>query len=77
VQWDEDGVAVFFFARNNIPSDISAGTPLPSKWGTPMAKWAAAGCDPFKFFYQQVAIFDTTLWSVHFLPSSQFFGLSF
>jgi len=32
-----------------------------------MARWPAINCDPFKFFYDHVAIFDTTLWYVPFL----------
>jgi len=61
MQWDGSGVQVFFFPRSNIPSDIQAGAPEPNNWGTPLAKFAAAGCDPFKFFFQHSFIFDTTL----------------
>ncbi|KAI0825215.1 concanavalin A-like lectin/glucanase domain-containing protein [Trametes gibbosa] len=61
VQWVESGISVWFFARDAIPSDLSAGAPLPDGWGTPMAHWPATGCDPFKFFNEHVAIFDTTL----------------
>ncbi|KAI0078493.1 hypothetical protein K474DRAFT_1660304 [Panus rudis PR-1116 ss-1] len=59
--WDNDGVAIWFFPRNSIPSDITNNAPQPSNWSQPMARWAASGCDPFKFFYQHSAIFDTTL----------------
>ena len=31
-----------------------------------MARWPAINCDPFKFFYDHVAIFDTTFWYVRF-----------
>ncbi|KAI0090040.1 concanavalin A-like lectin/glucanase domain-containing protein [Irpex rosettiformis] len=61
MQWDNDGVSVFFFPRNNIPDDITANAPLPQNWGTPMAFWPSANCDPFKFFNGHSAIFDTTL----------------
>ena len=62
VQWDTDGVAVYFFPRNSIPSDIKANAPQPQSWGQPMSFWPAAGCDPFAFFNTHSAIFDTTLW---------------
>ncbi|KAI0825225.1 concanavalin A-like lectin/glucanase domain-containing protein [Trametes gibbosa] len=59
--WDEDGIKTWFFPRNSIPSDLSSGAPQPTTWGTPMAAFAASSCDPFKYFYQHTAIFDTTL----------------
>lgn len=64
VQWDETGIAVYFFPRGTTPSDIDAGTPQPANWGTPSAKWAPASCDPYKNFYDHTVIFDTTLWRV-------------
>jgi hypothetical protein len=64
VQWDSSGISVFFFPRGSIPADIEAEAPQPSTWGLAMARWPAIECDPFKFFYDHVAIFDTTLWYV-------------
>ena len=55
---------MWFFPREDIPSDISAGAPLPDTWGKPMAFYPASHCDPFKFFNSHNAIFDTTLWYV-------------
>ncbi|KAI0761695.1 concanavalin A-like lectin/glucanase domain-containing protein [Trametes elegans] len=74
--WDEDGIKTWFFPRSSIPSDLSSGAPQPSGWGTPMASFPASSCDPFKYFYQHTAIFDTTLcgdwaggvWSASGLP---------
>jgi len=62
VKWDTTGVAVYFFPRGSIPADITAETPLPDNWGRAQARWPAAACDPFKFFNNHNAIFDTTLW---------------
>jgi hypothetical protein len=67
VQWDSSGISVFFFPRSAIPADIKAEAPQPSTWGLAMARWPAIDCDPFKFFYDHVAIFDTTLWYVLFV----------
>lgn len=70
VKWDTSGVAIYFFPRGSIPDDITAETPLPDTWGRAQARWPAASCDPFKFFNNHHAIFDTTLWYVirSFLP---------
>jgi len=59
--WDESGVAVYFFTRSAIPNDLTGMTPQPQTWGAPFARWPATGCNPFQFFQQHSAIFDTTL----------------
>jgi hypothetical protein len=61
MKWDTTGIAVYFFPRGSIPSDITAGTPLPDSWGLAQARWPAVACDPFKYFNNHHAIFDTTL----------------
>ncbi|KAJ7124808.1 concanavalin A-like lectin/glucanase domain-containing protein [Mycena crocata] len=61
MRWDSNGIAVWFFERGSVPNDIDAEAPLPRTWGLPMARWASSECDPWKYFYTHVAIFDTTL----------------
>ncbi|TFK57679.1 hypothetical protein OE88DRAFT_1619908 [Heliocybe sulcata] len=63
MHWTTEQISVYFFPRSSIPSDIAAGNPDPtsSAWGTPMALWPATDCNMTQFFYQHVAIFDTTL----------------
>ncbi|KAI0735592.1 concanavalin A-like lectin/glucanase domain-containing protein [Earliella scabrosa] len=61
MQWVDSGISVWFFSRDDVPSDITAGAPLPDSWGKPMAFFPASHCDPFKFFNSHNAIFDTTL----------------
>ncbi|KAJ7693546.1 concanavalin A-like lectin/glucanase domain-containing protein [Mycena rosella] len=61
MQWNSNGISVFFFPRQSVPLDIDAGAPQPNTWGLPMAHWPATDCDPWKYFYTHVAIFDTTL----------------
>ncbi|KAJ7022052.1 concanavalin A-like lectin/glucanase domain-containing protein [Mycena alexandri] len=61
MQWDSTGISVFFFGRGAIPGDITAQAPQPKSWGLPMAHWPASDCNPWKYFYEHVAIFDTTL----------------
>ncbi|KAF9072717.1 glycoside hydrolase family 16 protein [Rhodocollybia butyracea] len=58
---DDTGVSIHFWPSAQVPSDILAGTPQPSSWGAPFAAWPASTCDPSTFFYNQSAIFDTTL----------------
>ena len=62
VKWDSTGVAVYFFSRNSVPADITAGNPNPDSWGAAQARWPATSCDPYKFFQDHSVIFDTTLW---------------
>lgn len=77
MQWDTSGISVFFFPRGSIPADIEAEAPQPSGWGLAMARWPAIDCDPFKFFYDHVAIFDTTLWYVpHFINGREQYSIS-
>ena len=78
MQWDTSGIAVFFFPRGSIPADIQAEAPQPSTWGLAMSRWPAIDCDPFKFFYDHVAIFDTTLWYVPlFIDGREQYSASF
>lgn len=70
MKWDSSGISVYFFARGTVPDDIGAGAPQPTTWGLPMAHWPANDCDPWKYFYTHVAIFDTTLCGdCEFFPS--------
>lgn len=71
MKWDSTGIAVYFFPRTSIPADITAGAPLPDTWGAAQARWPAASCDPFTFFNNHQAIFDTTLW---YVLSPDYFG---
>ncbi|KAJ7655288.1 glycoside hydrolase family 16 protein [Mycena polygramma] len=61
MKWTSAGISVYFFPRDSVPADITAGAPQPKSWGLPFANWPASDCDPWKYFYTHVAIFDTTL----------------
>ncbi|KAF9486982.1 hypothetical protein BDN71DRAFT_1458977 [Pleurotus eryngii] len=59
--WNGDGISVFFFPRESIPSDISASAPRPTSWGLPQARFPASGCNPSQFFTNHHLIFSSTL----------------
>jgi hypothetical protein len=46
-------IRIWHFARSDIPADITAGKPDPSKWGKPMADFQKSngGCDVGKNFH--------------------------
>ncbi|PFH54734.1 glycoside hydrolase family 16 protein [Amanita thiersii Skay4041] len=79
MKWDTTGVAIYFFSRGSVPADILAGVPNPDGWGTAQARWPATSCDPFKYFINHSAIFDTTLcgdwagavWGVSGIPGQE------
>jgi hypothetical protein len=52
--------AMWFFPRNNIPSDITNGTPNPSSWGTPYAYFMLSSNCPSSHFANQQIVFDLT-----------------
>lgn len=39
------GIRVWLFERNEIPADITAGTPAPSTWSEPVADFPSTHCD--------------------------------
>ncbi|RPD73260.1 glycoside hydrolase family 16 protein, partial [Lentinus tigrinus ALCF2SS1-7] len=58
---ESDGISVWFFDRDAIPSDLAAKTPDPSGWGTPTAYFPNTDCDIAAKFKKQQLIFDITL----------------
>lgn len=60
MKWDASGIQVYFFPREAIPADITANEPMPETWGRPMGDFPADNCNPYTFFKDNFAIFDTT-----------------
>ncbi|KAL8688446.1 MAG: hypothetical protein Q9218_005648 [Villophora microphyllina] len=56
--WTSTDIQIFHFPRADIPSDITAGKPDPSKWGMPTAKFAG-GCNIDAHFQNLNIIFNT------------------
>ncbi|KAK0211279.1 glycoside hydrolase family 16 protein [Desarmillaria ectypa] len=61
MKWDDDGIKVYFWTQDSVPSDVNAGTPVPDRWGAPMSNWPSSTCNATKYFYDHSFIFDTTL----------------
>ncbi|KAI9640101.1 hypothetical protein NHQ30_011503 [Ciborinia camelliae] len=62
MQWTSNFIRVWFFPRNKIPADVTAGKPDPTKWGLPTANFDSAngGCNIDANFPAQTVYFDTT-----------------
>ncbi|KAF5373313.1 hypothetical protein D9615_007408 [Tricholomella constricta] len=59
--WNNEGIKVWHFARNEIPADIKKKKPKPSSWGTPVAFWSNLSCDMASHFHDHSLVIDTTL----------------
>ncbi|KAJ3576674.1 hypothetical protein NP233_g285 [Leucocoprinus birnbaumii] len=60
MKWDENSIAVWSFYRQAVPSDITQGSPDPSKWGVPVAQLDPASCTLSEYFANHSIIFDIT-----------------
>ena len=48
---DTNALKIYWWPRNKIPADITAGKPDPSKWGTPAAQFlGGSNCNVAKYF---------------------------
>lgn len=47
MEWTSELINIYFFPRDSIPADITAGTPDPTGWGTPAANFDSqyGSCD--------------------------------
>nr|BAJ61835.1 hyaluronidase [Talaromyces funiculosus] len=55
----ENSLQLWVFPRNQIPADITNGSPNPSSWGTPLFEFDSNnGCDVSSNFIDQTVIFN-------------------
>jgi hypothetical protein len=55
MQWDTDGIAMWYFARGSVPSNIGiSSSPDPTTWGNASAWYPASGCNPSTSFGPQI-----------------------
>lgn len=59
--WNEDGISIYFFSRNNIPADITSQSPNPNRWGKPRAFFNNDDCTIKNFFRDQTIVINTTV----------------
>jgi len=60
MEWTSSSISVWFWPRGSIPSDITAETPNPTGWPTPMTVFTGNTCDIDQHFANHNIIFDTT-----------------
>ncbi|KAL3442058.1 concanavalin A-like lectin/glucanase domain-containing protein [Aspergillus insuetus] len=58
-EWTSTGFKTWFFTRDAVPADITAGTPDPSSWPIPDAAFAG-DCNFERHFWDMQIVFDTT-----------------
>jgi hypothetical protein len=58
---DSTGIAVWQFARRDVPADIKAGKPDPSTWPAPIALFSSDKCNIAQNFKAHQIILDITL----------------
>lgn len=63
MEWTSSFIKIFFFPRNAIPADITAGKPNPSSWGLPAAAFDSqnGNCDIDANFPPQTIVSINTL----------------
>jgi len=61
-QLAKDGVSIWFWSRDSVPSDLSsnASSPSPDSWGTPVAYYPASSCATPDFFSPQHLVVTMT-----------------
>ncbi|KIK50458.1 glycoside hydrolase family 16 protein [Collybiopsis luxurians FD-317 M1] len=60
-EWTSNAIKIWFFSRNEIPSDITNKNPDPSTWGTPSAVFNNDACDIASHFSEHTLTLDITL----------------
>ena len=63
MEWTSNFIKIYFFPRDSIPSDITAGTPDPSTWGLPAANFDSqyGDCDIDANFPPQTIVRELVL----------------
>ncbi|KAI9151300.1 Endo-1,3(4)-beta-glucanase [Paramyrothecium foliicola] len=56
---DQNALSIYWWSRDSIPQDITAGNPDPSKWGTPASRFSGSSCNISKYFKKQTIVINT------------------
>jgi hypothetical protein len=64
MQWENSGVFIWFWQRNQVPANVLSNNPDTSQWGTPGASFPFAGTGPgscpTSLFHDQQVVIDNT-----------------
>ncbi|KAF9881244.1 hypothetical protein CkaCkLH20_01394 [Colletotrichum karsti] len=58
MEWRDEGIRVWQFARSSVPSDITNKAPDPSTWGNALADFPNTACDMSSHFKNQSLIIN-------------------
>lgn len=61
MSWTTSSISMYFFPRDAIPSDIAAGEPTESGWGTPTFQLTSDACDLSARFYDLQVVLNIDL----------------
>ena len=63
MDWTTTYIKIYFWAKNDVPADITSGNPDPSKWSLPMANFDSqyGGCDVGASFPEQTIVSTPSL----------------
>ncbi|KAJ7669298.1 glycoside hydrolase family 16 protein [Mycena polygramma] len=61
LEFDTDGIKMWFFQAGSVPSDISSLAPNPSTWGSPRMSVPTSSCSPTTHFTDLMMVIDTNL----------------
>ena len=59
MEWTSSAISIWFFPRNNIPSDVLGAAPNPAGWGTPTSLFQG-NCNIDQHFTNLKIVFDNT-----------------
>ena len=45
MEWTSGAINIYWWARKDIPADVSGGKPDPSAWAKPVASYGSGSCD--------------------------------
>lgn len=69
MEWDDEYIKIWHFARGNIPRDIHRKEPDPNGWGLPDAVFGGRSCDVDNFFKDMSLVINIV--SCTFIPTTK------
>jgi len=60
MEWTGDHIQTFYWARGNVPADVTSNNPNPGSWGKPFAYFGFGNGCPASHFREQQMVIDLT-----------------